>query len=136
MGIFDTISGAIGEAVRQRRATAPGEQPDQASASGIPGAFSNILAGAGYSNLSVIVQRLSAGGLQEEVASWLGSGSNLPVSAEQLRSALGNQEVQRIAQQFGLPTDRILQILSQNLPAAVDQASPNGKLEQPDQGTQ
>ncbi|MGA7328059.1 MAG: YidB family protein [Rhodomicrobium sp.] len=136
MGIFDTISGAIGEAMRQRRATAPGEQPDQASASGFPGGFSNLLAGAGYGNLSVIVQRLSAGGLQEEVASWLGSGSNLPVSAEQLRSALGNQEVQRIAQQFGLPADRILQILSQHLPAAVDQASPNGKLEQPDQGTQ
>src|SRR5262249_24325775 len=91
--------------------------------------LSDILSGTGLGDLSGLVQRLSAGGLGEQVTSWLGSGANLPVSADQLRSALGDEQGQRIAQQLGLPTDPILQILSQHLPAAVDQASPDGEIE-------
>jgi uncharacterized protein YidB (DUF937 family) len=79
------------------------------------------------------VQRLQQGGLGEQVSSWLSSGANLPVSADELRAALGNEQVQRIAQQFGIPADRILQILSQHLPETVDKASPNGTIEEPAQ---
>ena len=61
--------------------------------------------------------------------SWLGSGANLPVSAEQLRATLGNQQVQQLAQQFGLPVDQMLNFLSQHLPTVVDQASPDGTIE-------
>jgi uncharacterized protein YidB (DUF937 family) len=79
-------------------------------------------------SLQGIVAKLQAGGFNEQVR-WLGNGSNLPVTADQLRSALGNQQVQRIARQLGLPVDQALQVLSQHLPTAVDQASPNGTLQ-------
>jgi uncharacterized protein YidB (DUF937 family) len=133
MGIFDVLSGALGQALRQG-----GRPPEQAGAGGeasFPGAFSEILASSGFGSLSGLVQRLQQGGLGEQVSSWLGSGANLPVSADELRAALGNEQVQRIAQQFGIPADRILQILSQHLPETVDKASPNGAIEEPAQST-
>jgi uncharacterized protein YidB (DUF937 family) len=133
MGIFDALSGALGEALRQRGAAAPSGQPDDPGQVSFPGSFSEILASTGFGSLSGLVQRLEQGGLGDQVASWLGSGANLPVSADELRSALGNEQVQRIAQQFGIPADRILQILSRHLPETVDKASPNGKIEEPAQ---
>jgi uncharacterized protein YidB (DUF937 family) len=64
------------------------------------------------------------------VASWLGNGANLPVSVDQLRAALGDEHVRQLAASFGIPVDQLLAQLSQHLPAAVDQMSPNGTLEQ------
>lgn len=36
--------------------------------------------------------------------------------------------VQQLAAKFGVPTDQVLKLLAEHLPAAVDQASPDGKL--------
>ena len=130
MSIFDTLSDALGEAMRKRGATetsAPGTQPSSGSG------FTGLLANTGFGDLSGLVQKLRGGGLEAQVASWLGAGANLPVTAEELRSALGNEQVQKITQQLGLPADRILQLLSQHLPEAVDKASPNGAIEEPEQ---
>jgi uncharacterized protein YidB (DUF937 family) len=51
------------------------------------------------------------------------------VTPDQLKSALGNEQVQQIAQHLGLPIDKALSLLSQHLPNVVDQASPNGELQ-------
>lgn len=133
MGIFDALSGAIGDAIRKGGTASGVGDPNAASQSAFPGSFSEILANTNFGNLSGLVQKLSEGGLGEQVSSWLGAGANLPISGEELRSALGNQEVQKIAQQLGLPTDRILDLLSQHLPEAVDKASPNGQIQEPPQ---
>jgi uncharacterized protein YidB (DUF937 family) len=133
MGIFDALAGVLGGAMRQRGASAPSGQPQPGSQpAGFPSSFSEILESSGFGNLSGVVQRLSNGGLNEHVASWLGQGANLPVTPDQLRNALGSEQVQRIGQKLGIPTDKLLQILSQYLPAAVDQASPNGRIEESD----
>jgi len=34
-----------------------------------------------------------------------------------------------LAEQLGLPADNALKLLAEHLPAAVDEASPNGQLE-------
>ncbi len=137
MNILDALSEALTQAMRQGSPsgqTAPQASPSSGAPAQFPGSLSDILASTGFGSLAGIVERLSNGGLQEQVRSWLGNGANLPVSADQIRSALGDEQVQRIAQQLGIPIDRILQILSQYLPAAVDQASPNGKIEEPATG--
>ena len=69
-------------------------------------------------------------GLGPQVSSWLGSGSNMPVSPDQLKGALGDQHLRQIAAQLGIPIDQLLGQLSQHLPAAVDHMSPNGTLEE------
>jgi len=60
--------------------------------------------------------------------SWIGNGQNLPITAEQLQQVLGSETVKALAARFNIPIDQLAQILAQQLPVAVDHASPNGKL--------
>ncbi len=136
--IFDALSGALSEAMKQQnpQPTQPQmRQPVQEQVqSGRPGnspSFSDILTNSGFGSLSVLVDHLCKGGLDQQVKSWVGTGENLPVNSDQLRGALGDKPVQQMGQQAGIPAERILQILAQYLPAAIDQASPNGKLQDP-----
>jgi uncharacterized protein YidB (DUF937 family) len=118
MGILDSIESAL----QQVNAGNPG------NAGNMPAAISTALANTNLGGLSGILGQLEQGGLGKEVQSWLGSGTNLPVTADQLRSALSDQHVQQIARQLGLPVDSAMQLLAQHLPATVDQASPTGVL--------
>jgi uncharacterized protein YidB (DUF937 family) len=72
---------------------------------------------------------LQQSGLGPQVQSWLGSGSNLPVTPDQLRAALGNEHVRQLAQHFGVDPDAALKLLADHLPNAIDQASPQGNLQ-------
>ncbi len=116
MGFLDKLGGALKGALNQAQAAAPG-------------LIASALASSNLGNLQGLVTQLQQGGLDQQVKSWLGSGANLPVSAEQIRAALGNEQVRHLAGQLGLPVDQTLDFLSQHLPAVVDQASPNGTLE-------
>jgi uncharacterized protein YidB (DUF937 family) len=148
---FDVITGALNQAMQQQTAPgqppqpqpqwqqpAPGQghtgQPGAGSEAGIP-SFFDILEGSGLGGLTGLIKQLSAGGLDQQVQSWLGNGQNMPVNSNQLRGALGDQHVQNMGEQAGVPADHILQILAKYLPAAIDQASPNGKLQDPSRTT-
>src|SRR6185437_15877389 len=78
-----------------------------------PGLISAALAKTNLGDMQGPVNQLQQGGLGDQVKSWLGNGSNMPVMADQLRAALGNDQVKQLAE---------------HVPAAVDQASPNGTL--------
>jgi uncharacterized protein YidB (DUF937 family) len=53
----------------------------------------------------------------------------MQVTPDQIRAALGNEQVQELAQKFGVPIDGMLKLLAEHAPAAVDQASPNGQIQ-------
>ena len=78
--------------------------------------------------LSGLLQTFEAAGLGREVSSWVGTGANLPVSADQVRSALGDSRVQEIATRLGIPPGSISAALSHVLPSVVDQLTPNGQV--------
>jgi Uncharacterized protein conserved in bacteria len=78
--------------------------------------------------LSAIVARLEQAGLGDQVKSWIGTGQNLPVSAQQLQQVLGNDVVRQLATRFGIPVDQLSTVLAQVLPGAVGRASPEGAL--------
>ena len=117
MGLFDNIGGALKGVV------------GQVVAAEAPALISAVLAKTNLGDLQGLVAKLQQGGLNDQVQSWLGNGTNLPVTADQIRSALGNQQVQQLAQHLGLPVDAALKLLAEHLPAAVDQASTNGTLQ-------
>jgi uncharacterized protein YidB (DUF937 family) len=100
----------------------------QADAKAAPGLISAMLAKTSIGDLQGVVAKLQAAGFNDQVRSWLGDGANLPISADQLRTALGNEQVQQIARQLNLPIDEAMKFLSEHVPNAVDQASPNGSL--------
>lgn len=93
-----------------------------------PGLINSVLAKSNFGDLQGLINQLQAGGLGEQVQSWLSNNPNMPVSADQLRGALDNQQVRQLAERFGLPVDATLELLAKHLPATVDQASPNGTL--------
>ena len=82
-------------------------------------------------NLQGIVDQLQQGGLGDQVKSWLSNGPNMTVTPDQIKSALGNDQVQQLAQHFGIPVDAALKLLADHLPAAVNQASPDGQYKNP-----
>ena len=97
----------------------------QLEAAVVPAVLGEVL---GQGGLSAIVAKLEQAGLGEQVKSWIGTGQNLPISAEQLQQVLGNETVRQLAAKFNIPVDQLGQVLAQVLPTAVDHASPNGKL--------
>jgi len=66
--------------------------------------------------------------LQETVSSWVGKGKNLPISADQIKSALGSEQMSKLAQKIGLPADTVANLLSKHLPGTLDQLTPDGKI--------
>jgi uncharacterized protein YidB (DUF937 family) len=100
----------------------------QLEAAVIPVVLSEVLGKGGQGGLSAIVAKLEQAGLGDQVKSWIGNGQNLPITAEQLQQVLGSDTVKALAARFNIPIDQLAQILAQQLPVAVDHASPNGKL--------
>jgi uncharacterized protein YidB (DUF937 family) len=116
MGLFDTLGGSLGGML------------EQAAVNAAPGLIAEALAKTNLGGLQGVVNQLEQGGLGDQVKSWLGNGANMQVTPAQIEAALGNEQVRQLAAQFGIPVDGVLNFLAQHLPAAVDQASPDGKL--------
>jgi uncharacterized protein YidB (DUF937 family) len=66
------------------------------------------------------------------VASWVGTGQNLPVSAEQIQAVLGSGQLGQIASQLGLNESQAAGGLADLLPQVIDSLTPNGQLPQGD----
>jgi uncharacterized protein YidB (DUF937 family) len=116
MGLFDELERAAGSLLQGQGGMA--QSPIARSLLGLLGQ------GGGLSGL---VQALQQGGLGEIVGSWVGTGQNLPISAQQVQQALGGR-VQQLAVQHGLSPDVVSQALSQLLPGMVDHLTPGGQL--------
>lgn len=119
MGLFDELN--LGSALKGALG--------QVEASAAPTLISALLAKTKFGDLNGLVTALQQGGLGEQVQSWLGSGSNMPVTADQLKAVLGNSQVQEFARHLGLPVDAALNMLSEHLPDVVDKASKSGQLQ-------
>jgi uncharacterized protein YidB (DUF937 family) len=102
----------------------------QIEAAALPALLSAGLAKTNFGNLQGLVTQLQQGGLGQQVQSWLGSGANMPVTADQLRTVLQSDQVKQLAGHFGVDPDTVLNLLAEHLPNAVDKASPNGTLGQ------
>lgn len=118
MGLFDELSNS--PAVRGALG--------QLEAAVVPMVLSEVLGNGSQGGLSAIVAKLQQSGLGSQVSSWLGNGENLPISADQLKQVLSNDQVKQLAAKFGIPVDQVLDVLAKQLPATVDHASPNGTL--------
>ena len=113
MSLFDAINDALGA--------------NEAHA-GLVTAAMEALGGSSGSGLGGLVEAFQAKGLGDVVASWIGTGQNLPVSAEQIQSVLGSGLVQQLAARVGLPPEAATALLAQILPQAVDRLTPEGTV--------
>jgi uncharacterized protein YidB (DUF937 family) len=119
MSLIETIAGA---ALRQ----AVGN-----SGSAVTGLVLNMLGNRSAGGLGGLVNQFTTAGLGEIIGSWVGTGPNMAVSPEHMRMALGQQQVQQMAQSTGLSVDQLLAGLAQQMPALINHVTPQGQIPQP-----
>jgi uncharacterized protein YidB (DUF937 family) len=78
--------------------------------------------------LSGLVQQFHDKGLGDVVSSWVGSGQNLPISAEQIQSVLNNEHVKAFAARAGISPEAASAKIAELLPTIVNQLTPNGQV--------
>ena len=93
-------------------------------------AVSQVFEAVQKQGLGNLLEQMRGQGLEEAVASWVGTGSNQPVSASQLQGALGPEMIEKLAAQLGLPPGQAAALLSKVLPYVIDLLTPRGKVEE------
>ncbi len=127
MGLFDTVIGALG----QGQAQGGGHADLLNAVVGMLGQGAGTAGGSGsLGGLIGLVEKFHQGGLGEVVNSWVGTGQNLPVTADQLSSVLGSDTVANLASQLGMNHGDLLGQLSHLLPQVVDKLTPTGQVPQ------
>jgi uncharacterized protein YidB (DUF937 family) len=83
--------------------------------------------------LQKILNQFQQEGLGDKAQSWVGTGDNEPVSPEEVRSALGDEQVHQAATQLGVSDDDAAAVLAQVLPEAVNGVTPEGHVPSEDE---
>ena len=73
-----------------------------------------------------IVAQLEQQGLGGTVRSWVGTGANQPLTAEQIHQAFGSDTVKQLAAKIGLSPEDLAAKLATALPQAIDKLTPGG----------
>ena len=90
-------------------------------------ALSSLTSGKGL-DIGGIAEKLKAGGLGDQVSSWLGDGDNESVSADQMTNALGEDKMSEMASKLGVDSGSAAETLSQAVPTLMDKMSSGGNL--------
>jgi len=117
MSLFDAISSQVASSIAS---SAAGE--------GVMGAVAALLNDPQTDGLQGLVGAFEEQGLGNLIASWIGSGENLPISAAQLQSVLGSERIAGLAQQFGLSANDLSGQLANRLPELIDRLTPQGAI--------
>jgi uncharacterized protein YidB (DUF937 family) len=80
------------------------------------------------SQLPGLLEKLNAGGLGSLVQSWVGTGKNLPLRADQVKSALGSSTLSGIAGQLGVSEDKAASKVAGALPQIINKLTPDGQV--------
>ncbi|MBZ9921439.1 MULTISPECIES: YidB family protein [unclassified Mesorhizobium] len=107
------------------------EQPEQPQAP-VPAEPGETTAGDGglLGGLGGLLDKLKNSGHGNVADSWVGTGQNQPINANDLGNAIGPQVIREIAQRTGLDEQELLKQLSAALPGIVDKLTPNGQVPQ------
>ena len=93
------------------------------------GGLGGLLGGLGGAGaLGALVNQFQRKGYGQQVGSWVGHEPNRPLAPAQVEDALGDDTLQVLQQQTGMPRDALLADLSHILPQAMNEATPLGRL--------
>jgi uncharacterized protein YidB (DUF937 family) len=116
MGLFDSVLGAVSNQLQS-----------QVASGNLTQVLGKLLANNGeLGGLQGMMDKFNQAGLGNVLNSWIGTGSNLPISGDQLASALGPDTLDKLAGQVGLDGSQLSDQLAQMLPGLVDKLTPHG----------
>lgn len=75
-----------------------------------------------------LVEQFQGAGLGDIAKSWVSTGQNLPISADQLTKVFGEQKLGAMANQAGVNLQQFLPLLVSALPMIVDKLTPDGEV--------
>jgi uncharacterized protein YidB (DUF937 family) len=81
-----------------------------------------------HGGLQGVISEFEQNGLGATVQSWVGTGTNQPISPDEVHRVLGPDLLQQLAAKSGLSVQELTQKLSQVLPQAVDKMTPDGTI--------
>ena len=120
MGFLDDVMGMAGMG-----GVGNAQSPQHAGALAAVLEYINSPQVGGISGLQQMFQQKGLGGV---IASWIGTGQNLPISPDQLQNVLHSDALQNIVAKTGMDQAQVASVLSQMLPHLVDQMTPNGHI--------
>ena len=82
--------------------------------------------------LSGLAQIFKDKGLGDAISSWISTGKNLPISADQIKHALGADRIQQISTNAGVSQEEASKGLAGLLPEIIDKLTPEGKVPESD----
>lgn len=109
MGLLDGIMGALGQG-------------------GGGGQLVSLVTGfiQGNGGLEGLARKFDGAGLGNVFQSWIGKGTNLPISSDQIFKVFGEQDLGALGQRLGLGAKEAAGGLAQILPGLVDKLTPDG----------
>jgi uncharacterized protein YidB (DUF937 family) len=78
--------------------------------------------------LEGLTQKFQQGGLGGVISSWIGTGANEPIVADQIKSVLGPELVSGLASKLGIDADTASNQLASLLPVLIDKLTPDGQV--------
>jgi uncharacterized protein YidB (DUF937 family) len=111
----------------------PGAKIQESPLGSLLGNLGGVLGGGGVGGLlsgglGELLDRFKQNGQGDAAESWISKGPNKQLPPPQLKQAIGPDVLAALEQQTGLSQEELLARLSRELPAAVDQYTPDGRL--------
>jgi len=118
MSLFDQLSSELSSAL----GGAPGSHP------GLLGHVLDLVNNPSTGGLTGLVQAFHDQGVGAIVASWIGTGPNQPITADQISKVLGPERIQLIATKLGVAPETVSTQLATVLPGLINHLTPNGSV--------
>jgi uncharacterized protein YidB (DUF937 family) len=118
MGVLDQFGGAVGSVLGQGKNAGVSAVLLQQLIAMLskPGALANL------------TNAFQNAGLGNILQSWIGTGQNLPISADQVGKVLGSGTVADLAKKAGIGESETTSALASLLPQVIDKVSPGGNV--------
>jgi uncharacterized protein YidB (DUF937 family) len=109
----------------------PGANQAGTDAGGAPttGGLGGVLGGGALgAGLKDLLDRFRQNGQDDKVQSWVSTGANKSIAPDEIEKSLGEERIQWLMEQTGMPREQLLDGLSGELPQAIDKLTPDGRL--------
>ena len=131
----DKIKEMLGGADRQPSGGMENDRP-QVGSGGLLGGLGGLFGGASGGSpdniinggLGALIDKFKQKGQGETAESWVKSGPNKSITAEQLGQTIDDDDIQTLVEKTGLSRQELLARLARTLPEAVDKYTPDGRL--------
>ena len=130
MGLFDSIAGNLmGSILGGGQSGGLGKLASDVL-SGNHGDLSSEVSGmlGSVGGIEGLIQKANEAGLGGVVSSWVGTGANQTINADQVTQLLGNETVQHLAAKFGIDVNQAAPLVASMLPVIIDKLTPHGEI--------